>query len=181
MEFLEKDLEQIIWESSNEQLEEAGISISGSKRFRQLKIGNYGIADLVVLDRTNAYDFKKHQTSTSLNYITIKVCELKKDAIGIAAFLQAVRYVKGIKRYIEHRGLFSDCNVSYEIVLVGRTIDASGAFIYLPDIVNGSFDFFVENFHEEKSLYLSYYTYDYKIDGLKFKSHYNYMLTEEGF
>ena len=46
MKFLEKDLEQIIFESGRDSLRERGLSISG-KLLRQLRIGNYGIADLV--------------------------------------------------------------------------------------------------------------------------------------
>ena len=38
MEFLEKDLEQIIWEASDNDLEDAGLDFYG-KRFRQLRIG----------------------------------------------------------------------------------------------------------------------------------------------
>ncbi len=44
MKFLEKDLEQIIFESGMDSLNERGLYIRG-KRLRQVRIGNYGIAD----------------------------------------------------------------------------------------------------------------------------------------
>ena len=50
MRFLEKDLEQIIHESGMDQLNERGLPIDG-KMFRQMRIGNYGIADLITVTR----------------------------------------------------------------------------------------------------------------------------------
>ena len=47
MTFLEKDLEQIIFETPKEKLQEKGLVIKG-KLLRQIKIGNYGIADLKI-------------------------------------------------------------------------------------------------------------------------------------
>lgn len=44
--FLEKTLEDIIFETSNDDLKERGLWICGNKK-RQVKIGNYGIADLI--------------------------------------------------------------------------------------------------------------------------------------
>ena len=54
MKFLEKDLEEIIFETSNKELNERGLFVYG-KKYRQLRIGNYGVADLVVVDRTPNY------------------------------------------------------------------------------------------------------------------------------
>lgn len=45
-EFFEKTLEDIIFNTDNELLCEHGLLISG-KKLRQVKIGNYGIADLI--------------------------------------------------------------------------------------------------------------------------------------
>ena len=87
MKFLEKDLEDIIWESDNIKLRKRGLSINGIKK-RQLKIGNYGIADLVTCYKS-INDFN--------NGLIVTVYELKKEKAGISAFLQALRYCKGIK------------------------------------------------------------------------------------
>ena len=86
MKFLEKELEQIIWESDKAQLENRGLSLYGTL-YRQKPIGNYGIADIIQVEK--AYSKNKP-------YLIIDVLELKQEKIGISAFLQAVRYAKGI-------------------------------------------------------------------------------------
>lgn len=167
MEFLEKDLEQIIWEASDKELGERGLFLHG-KRFRQLRIGNYGIADLVTFHRQERYkDFIDGK-------LIITVYELKKDKIGISAFLQALNYCKGISSYLEKRE-FSDYTLS--IVLVGKSIDSSGSFIYLTDLI-GNYNNNDDKGHLNK---IDYYTYSYKIDGLNFKEESGYSLIEEGF
>lgn len=167
MEFLEKDLEQIIWEASDKELSERGLFLRG-KRFRQLRIGNYGIADLVTVHRQERYeDFIDGK-------LIITVYELKKDKIGISAFLQALNYCKGISSYLRKRG-FSDYTLS--IVLVGKSIDSSGSFIYLTDLIGNYSDNDDKGFLNK----IEYYAYSYKIDGLSFKEESGYSLIEEGF
>jgi hypothetical protein len=79
MKFLEKDLEDIIWEASNERLQENGLDISG-KKYRQLRIGNYGIADIVSVTKPYYHEyFKKHQKGI------ITIYELKKELIKYAS------------------------------------------------------------------------------------------------
>ena len=159
MEFLEKDLEQIIYESTIEDLNKAGLSIIG-KRFRQLRIGNYGVADIVTF----------HRYSGTLN---ITIYELKKDKAGISAFLQGLRYCKGIDSYIrDFRN--KDIDIVYRIFIIGREIDTNSDYIYLTDFLNGNicycYDFRVYN-----------YSYKYNIDGLKFHLEGGYKLTNENF
>lgn len=167
MEFLEKDLEQIIWEASDKELRERGLFLLG-KRFRQLRIGNYGIADLVTVHRQQKYE------DFIYGKLIITVYELKKDKIGISAFLQALNYCKGISSYLEKRE-FSDYTLS--IVLVGKSIDSSGSFIYLTDLIGNYSDNYDKGYINE----INYYTYSYKIDGLSFKGESGYSLTDEGF
>ena len=50
MKFLENDLEEIIYTSGRDVLEQRGLTING-KLLRQVKIGNYGIADLIEFQR----------------------------------------------------------------------------------------------------------------------------------
>jgi hypothetical protein len=172
MKFLEKDLEQIIYETEPLELCKRGIYFLDGKALRQLRIGNYGVADLVYFNRELTTMDNKFEP-----FLNINIVELKKDKIGISALLQSVNYLKGIKSYIEQRK--PKLHVSYNITLIGKTIDTSGSFIYLTDIINAGDCF---GFNEFNSLSkLSYYTYDYNIDGLKFKSHCNYTLKDEGF
>lgn len=166
MKFLEKDLEDIIWESDNIKLRKRGLSITGIKK-RQLKIGNYGISDLVTFSKyINEFD------GEFSNGIIVTVYELKKEKAGISAFLQALRYCKGIKTYLDKRK--PNINVFFKIVLVAKEIDTDSDYIFLTDFINYELEdgclFSVEN-----------YSFKYDIDGITFKSHSEYNLIDKGF
>lgn len=151
MNFLEKDLEEIIYESDLDKLKERGLPLKGICK-RQLRIGNYGIADLVYfdIDREN-------------KWLDINIVEIKKDNISLSAFMQLVRYKKGIQSYLNKRD--TDFFIRFEYTLIGRDIDRSSDLVYLPDLVPS----------------LGIYTFDYDFDGIKFQRHNNYVLTDEGF
>lgn len=161
MKFLEKDLEQIIFEADNDQLQERGLEIKG-KKIRQLNIGNYGIADLVTFERNYIPSWRGHS-------ITITVYELKKDNINISTFLQALGYLKGITRYFEKTGLFDGETINYGIVCIGKTFDTNSTYAYLTDFLQ----------YEQFSL--KNYIYDFKIDGITFSDKENFKLINEGF
>lgn len=162
MKFLEKELEEIIFNSSSEELFKRGIHLDG-KCYRQLKIGNYGVADLVYA-RKYAHDIGEP-------YLHINVCELKKDKAGISAFLQALKYVKGIMCYLDIRGI----DYRFSITLIAPEIDTSSDYIYLTDLI--------DNDHSEtvKLLSVDNYSVKYDINGMYFKKEYDYFLTENGF
>lgn len=149
MDFLEKDLEQIIWETSDEYLWERGLPISGHRK-RQLKIGNYGIADIVTFERVSGC-------------LNITIYEFKKDCVNVDTLLQALRYQVGIERYLKLRGVKT--MPLFTIVLVGRKIDKSNDFCYIPSLAN--------NIH--------IYSYSYRFYGIIFKEECGYKLVEEGF
>lgn len=160
MKFLEKDLEQIIFEADNDQLQERGLNISG-KKLRQVTIGNYGVADLITFERDYVEPWRGHS-------IKVTVYELKKENINISTFLQALGYLRGIQRYLD-RGRFVYDTVNYGIVCIGKTIDTSSAYTYLPE------------FLISETFTLKNYTYDFKIDGISFEDHEGFKLVKEGF
>jgi hypothetical protein len=158
MDFLEKDLEDIIFnalqcEEGYDMLNERGLDICYSTEHfickRQLKIGNYGIADLVTLSR-----FTKGR-------VFIEVIELKKGEVNMDAYVQANRYLTGIKRYMER--FHPKLNVVYSMTLIGRQLNR-GDWVYLIDEVE----------------HLKVLTYKYDIDGITFESHSGYVLRDEG-
>lgn len=167
MEFLEKDLETIIWESDKIKLSERGLSLNGKIK-RQLKIGNYGILDLLTIE-------KKYEDEYNNPYLSFTIYELKKDKIGISAFLQALNYCKGIKTYMEEKR--SEICFELNIVLIGREIDTSGSFIFIEDLFSKTHFKCKHN----SINYIKFYTYKYGIDGLVFKRESNYNLTSYGF
>ncbi len=164
MEFLEKDLETIIFNANKDELEERGLFINGNLK-RQLRIGNYGIADLVTFTKPlYVHPVRYHEP------MCITVYELKKDKICISAFLQALNYVKGIKSYInKHKGC--DYEINYRIILIGKTIDMGSSFIYIPDIMCAN----------DYSIAVEFKTYEYKHNGIWFNDINGYKLTNEGF
>ena len=173
MKFLEKDLEEIIWEQlqttkGGEELLKRGLYTNQEgKHYRQLRLGSYGVADLVSISRSREYrDFPKLDSVHP--YLDITVYELKKDKISMSAFLQAIGYCKAIKRYVNRfRG--KDSEIRFTVVLVGYELDVNSSFSYLPDIINS----------EEFSLLN--YKYEFGIDGLQFSPQWGYALKEEEF
>lgn len=166
MDFLEKDLEQIIYEADNGLLNSRGLPISG-KKLRQIRIGNYGVSDLITIEKS--YKFSK--PDRLIPYLKITILELKKNIIGIDAFLQSIKYARGVKLYLEQR----KNRIKYEIdiMLIGKSIELETPFVYITDILpkckNSNIDF------------LKIYTYSYSISGIKFNRESNYLLTESGF
>lgn len=160
MKFLEKSLEDIIFESDNKSLESRGLDISG-KKYRQVKIGNYGVADLITFERPS-YMIKKEDGGGWHYETTINIYELKQHKVNMHTVLQAIRYSVGLCEYLKMRGF-----VNYELyhTVIGREVDTQSDFIYLPD--------FMPN--------LRVLTYDYKLDGIYFKEHSGYKLTNNGF
>ena len=178
MNFLEKDLEQIIFEADKELLAEKGLRVNG-KLLRQVRIGNYGIADLVSIERVYYHTyFERHFKGT------ITIYELKKDNISVSAFIQAIGYAKGIMRWMEQHPKKLKClnieNYDINIVLIGKNIDKKSEFLYLADLLNNDSlgdNSLIENFN----LSLEMFTYDYDFNGINFTKIKNYSLMNEGF
>lgn len=168
MNFLEKDLETIIWESDNIKLQQRNFPVFG-KKYRQLKIGNYGILDLLTVEKKYYPDFGECAYKP---YLNITVYELKKEKVGVSTFLQALRYLKGIKTYLESK---YDFEVKYHIVLCAKEVDIHSSFIFLTD--------FIEKRDIPNNLLnsISTYSFDYGIDGINFKEHCGYNLSVTGF
>lgn len=165
MNFLEKDLENIVWEADNIKLREKNLPING-KKIRQLKIGNYGVCDILTYDR-EYLDFC--ETSP---YLRITIYELKKEKIGISAFLQSLKYAKGVKAYMEEHKPNIDFTI--DIVLCAKNIDLSGEFVYITDLIHSYQNFgFINN--------IDFYTFEYLIDGINFIRHSDYNLIHKGF
>ena len=159
MNFLEKDLESIIYESfanlkDRQQLVNRGLYHIEDAGYmaRQVRIGNYGIADLITMRRDESI-------------IQIYVYELKKNVVNIDALIQCSRYARGIRSYLTKR--FPTCKIFVDCVLIGARIDESSDWVYL---------------FNESLKNVSVYTYKYELNGLKFKAiNMNYSLINEGF
>lgn len=156
--FLEKNLETIIFETPNDRLTDRGLEIDGYKK-QQVRIGGYGIADIICLSRdTDVHVDRVYQV------VNIHIYELKKDKIDANTMMQAYRYLKGIKRYFEKRKVFKGVIVNYIIHLIGKEI-CMGDFAYLLGVIPN----------------MNAYTYSYDFDGITFNNEHSYYLREENF
>lgn len=177
MNFLEKDLEQVIYEAPDEFIE-LNFGVKG-KRYRQQKIGMYGRSDLIFVERKNSIDidFPNRKTKILECGLGISILELKRDQINTDTLLQAIRYAKGIQMFLQERKFY---NYYFNIILCGRSIDLNSNFIYMTDLFNN---------HEESSIIdfnmqiksINVYTYDYEFDGLKINQKQGYHLTNNNF
>ena len=173
MKFLEKDLEQIIWESDKQKLEDRGLYLRWNLK-RQLKIGNYGIADLVEFKRPYYHSGYKKIMKGQINVI-----ELKKDNISVSSFFQALNYLKGIKTFIEtYRPKLQD-SFNYKITLIGKEIDLNSSICYLTDFFCDEVGEYFED--DSKNTFIDLFTYSYDFDGLLFKQVEEYNLINKGF
>lgn len=138
MDFLEKDLETILYETPQELVRDRGLGIFNYDQiFRQVQIGNYGIADIITV-------------STTSKWSNIMIYELKNKLVNTAAFWQLIRYMRGIEWFIEQGNLRERFSVYG--VLVGRDMDMTGELCYIPEVTNN----------------IKIYTYDYKMTGMNF-------------
>ncbi len=158
MNLLEKDLEEVIFNTSREKLYDRGLPVFG-KMVRQLKLGKYGILDLLTVTR-NVAPWEK--------FLTFTIYELKKDTIGVSAFFQSVAYAKAIQEFMKTYRPNIFFNI--EICLIGKSIDTTGSFCFLPDLFS-----YTEPFHIQGQVTnVSFYTYHFSIDGFSFKEHSGY-------
>jgi hypothetical protein len=174
MDFLEKNLEDIIFETDNDLLHDRGLFVFGKKK-RQVNLGNYGIADIVSL--SHGYDPIGNPNLRKHPMVSFGVIELKKDKIDIGTFLQALRYCKAIETYVEMREIYKSAQLNFSITLIGKTLDKSSGFIYLTDFLSQDKSIF----SDFPYLTLDIYTYSYAFDGIKFTREHDYSLIGHGF
>jgi hypothetical protein len=149
MDFLEKDLEDMLFNAPQEAIRERGLSQHYFDHiFRQYNLGCYGIADLITIEYHDNTDKKNFDFS-------LTIYELKKDQINLDTFNQALRYLKGVKVILDRLNI---TNYHSTIILIGKNIDTSSnsSFAYLPMV---------------KDPRVLLYTYKYDFDGLKLIRH----------
>lgn len=143
MDFLEKDLEDIIWDASKTNegrsiLSKRGLDIEG-KMFRQVSLAEYGRIDLA-------------SVQIDPSCICVNIYELKKDFINLDSMIQVAKYGSAVREYIEGKYL-TNRPISIKLTLIGSKVDLQSDFIL-------SYNMFDR---------LSIYLYSYKIDGISFK------------
>lgn len=164
MNFLERDLEDIVYQTSNQLLQQRGLPIEGIKK-RQVRIGNYGIADLITISRDSRHE-DPFPNGDDVNYYfrndrKITIYELKQNEINHKTLFQAYRYKVGVDQYLEKREL----DYRTEIVLIGKKVEMQSDFCYCLGKIEG----------------ITAYTYEYLFDGINFVCQNRFTLIDKGF
>ena len=128
MEILEKDIEDVVWYLANnnrEKLYEIGFPELHRHTLRQVRLGEYGVADIIAWDvLTGMLDGVK------LRKVSVQIIEFKKDVIGHAALMQSHRYETAIREILQSFDIHFDEIICWHI-LVGSDIDHFGDFPFL--------------------------------------------------
>jgi hypothetical protein len=128
MNVLEKEIEDMIWQGLKENrrlLQKKGLWVWDNATYhRQVDLGSYGICDILGL--------RVQPKKDGVRYVNAQVIEIKKEEINSTTFYQALRYAKGVTRFIETNLSNTSCICS--ITLIGKTVDNKSDFVYLPDI-----------------------------------------------
>lgn len=185
MQFLEKELEAIIYDSFcdpdvYEKLQKKGLEIHLPYLFkRQLTIGNYGTADFVTLERPARFPIDMDRFA--FEPMVIRVWELKQNTINLESLLQITRYMTGIKSWLINakkqgrKKYYYPRDIRIEGILIGRTIDTHSDYVYLFNhFRNSDYEIFGD---------VRVFTYSYDYDGLSFNEEdmSDYRLIKEGF
>lgn len=151
MQFLEKDLEDIIFTYHKEMFKRGLTVCRHDLVYRQVPLGSYGICDLIGID---IYGGCKSRA------IDIFIYELKKDKIDYSTLGQAMRYRAALEQILKKINL-KNTHLSIHLALIGKTIETNGDFSFLLGRMKGIFA----------------YTYKYKFDGIHFSDEYGYVQT----
>lgn len=153
MDFLEKDLEEILYRADPVAVKERGLHcFEHDTLLRQFCLGSYGIIDLLGIRGT----YNGHRSIT--------IYELKNKTIDAAAFWQLMRYMRGLEHFIDSKMNVRPHKYYIHGVLIGKTIDTSGEVCYMPDIMGN----------------VSMYTYSYSLTGMRFNCESGFKLTNPG-
>lgn len=130
MNFLEKDLEDLLWRAPIKCCD-AGLDCfidhacgCQVQRFRQPQFGPYGIGDILEI------------THATRNYgrTTVRVIECKRGVIGLDAYAQAKRYLTAAKAALaefEAASALNGISIEWKSVLIGSHVDAFGDFLHV--------------------------------------------------
>lgn len=158
MDFLEKNLEDIIFETAQTKdgriaLRERGLEFPlEGKLYRQVNLGGYGIADLInVHIETSSIP----GTKNTFRELNVEIIELKRGEIKQSALNQPCRYAKAVRTLAKMCSENID-NINVHITLIGSIVDSSSdtSFVYLYNEMEGLVDI---------------YKFSYKFDGIAFE------------
>lgn len=158
MKILEKELEDAIFDATDEQLKLHGLSGLVDegiiRRFRQTHLGDdVGRSDLIFVTR-------KHLPGRFGSVLRINIIELKRGKFGCEALLQAIRYAFAVQSYMLNRN-FKPFDI--KITIIGEVFEATNNFMHIPHLINRK-----QNYGYGEVNDISVYAFDFTIDGFQF-------------
>ncbi len=115
---LEKEIEDIIYDGireSPEEMKSRGFHLpENSKVYRQVNLGDYGIADLIVVGKST--DEKEG------NLLDIRIYELKREHVNYADLAQITKYMGGIHFWLESIEELTDEIIELKIRITGYLV-----------------------------------------------------------
>lgn len=151
MQFLEKDLEDIIF-THHDKMQARGLSVcTHDLMYRQIQLGSYGICDCLGV---NIYSDHRYRA------IDMFVYELKKEKIDFNTLGQAMRYKVALESIIGRHNI-NRTEINIYLILVGKSIEINGDFAFLLGRIPGILS----------------YTYKYDFDGIVFRQERGYTQT----
>lgn len=150
MDFLERDLEDILFEcmcskGGRDLLAEHGLDTNGVV-YRQVEIGSYGRIDLMTVE-LDIYDDSPQ--------MDITVYELKRGTIDVNTLMQGARYITGLTDILSKHDNLKRNNVRLYLRLIGKNIDSSSDFVFLYNMLNERIQVYTFNFNIE-GLFFNY-------------------------
>lgn len=122
----------MIWEAAKSEegrefLRERGLSIRGTL-FRQVGLGDYGIADLIAVSLSEPLEYKTKAGKYRL--CIVDLYELKCHKIGLDTLGQILRYREGIEYFINELFYFKKpIEIVYTVNMIGYEIIQAGDFL----------------------------------------------------
>lgn len=158
MKILEKELEDAIYDATDEQLKQHGLSgiveEGVIRRFRQTNLGDEaGRSDLIFVTR-------KHFSGMQGSLLRINIIELKRGKFGCEALLQAIRYAYAVQSYMVHRK-FKQYDI--KITVIGEAFEKFNNFMFIPHVINRKPQYGFGEINE-----ISVYSFGFTIDGFNF-------------
>lgn len=154
MKFLEKDLEDIIYNNAKA-CYDRGLKMGTPGRtgilMRQVKLGDYGVADMIAIE-VNLQPVYAPWEESFHREVILTIIECKLNEVNVSTYLQAKRYKAALTQILQFYSL-DNTDITINTVLIGQTVDVNSDFIF--------------QYQDDKDCTI--FTFTYGIDGIHFE------------
>lgn len=129
MKVAEKNLEDYIFNTSLQELEDCGLCMNESfdKIVRQMNLGVNGRLDIATFGRRYSLGYGVFEEKEPFT-VYVEILELKSGTIDPSTIAQAVRYAHGMNKYLE-RERRTKIRLKFTIMLIGKSVTEDAILI----------------------------------------------------